>query len=133
MGSIGYTGNIVGRALGNSNFREVIATGPNSQIVVMALPTGGEIGLETHGDTDQILVLVDGEGSLQLDSEFRHVGPGTLAFIPAGTSHNLVNRGSTTLRLYTIYAPPAHAAGTVHRTKAEADLDELDQPAAVLA
>ena len=124
-----YTGDIVERTKRNAWFREVIGTGPHSQVVVMNIPAAGEIGLETHTELDQVLVVVEGTGEVTLDGEERPIGPGTLIQVPAGTLHNVVNTGGTALRLYTVYAPPAHAPGTIHRTKAEADLDEADHPA----
>jgi len=123
-----FTGDIVELTKGNTFFREVVATGPHSQVVVMSIPPTGEIGLETHSGLDQVLVVVEGSGSVTLDTEVRAIRPGTLIQVPAGTLHNVVNTGPTDLRLYTVYAPPAHAHGTIHRTKAEADLDEADHP-----
>jgi mannose-6-phosphate isomerase-like protein (cupin superfamily) len=124
-----YTGDIVARTRANTWFRDVIATGPHSQVVVMSIPPTGEIGLETHTELDQVLVVVDGHGTVTLDGNVGDIGPGSLIQVPAGTLHNLINTGTADLRLYTVYAPPAHAPGTIHRTKAEADLDEADQPA----
>jgi mannose-6-phosphate isomerase-like protein (cupin superfamily) len=94
----------------------------------MNIPPGGEIGEETHEGVDQVLVFIDGEGAAMLDGERSAVGPGRLVLVPAGTRHNFINTGSSDLRLYTVYAPPEHAAGTVHRTKADADADEHDRP-----
>jgi mannose-6-phosphate isomerase-like protein (cupin superfamily) len=122
---------IIQRAQANRYFREVLATGPHSQVVVMNIVPGGEIGEETHTDVDQVLVFVSGEGESMLDGNRTGVGPGSLILVPAGTRHNFVNTGSTDLRLYTIYAPPQHAQGTIHRTKAEADADEADRAPAV--
>jgi mannose-6-phosphate isomerase-like protein (cupin superfamily) len=116
-----FNENIVQRAKANSLFREVLATGPNSQIVVMSIPPGGEIGAEVHPDVDQVLVFVQGEGQAILNGEKSAVSVDRLVFVPAGTRHNFVNTGRTDLRLYTIYAPPEHAPGTIHKTKAEAD------------
>ena len=124
-----YTGDIVERTKRNTWFREVVATGPHSQVVVMSIPPAGEIGLETHTELDQVLVVVEGGGAVTLDGDVREIGPGTLIQVPAGTLHNVVNTGGVALRLYTVYAPPAHAPGTIHKTKAEADLDEADHPA----
>jgi len=123
-----YTGDIVERTKNNPWFREVVATGPHSQVVVMSIPPRGEIGLETHTELDQVLVVVEGTGTVTLDGDDRVIGPGTLIQVPAGTLHNVVNTGPEDLRLYTVYAPPAHAPGTIHKTKAEADLDEADHP-----
>jgi mannose-6-phosphate isomerase-like protein (cupin superfamily) len=111
----------------NRWFREVVATGPHAQVVVMNIPPGGEIGEEVHYGVDQVLVFVDGEGAAILDGERSTVDPGRLVLVPAGTRHNFMNTGSSDLRLYTVYAPPQHAHGTVHRTKADADADERDE------
>ena len=116
-----FNEDIVKRAKANSYFREVLATGPHSQIVVMSIPPGGEIGSEVHPDIDQVLVFVQGEGEAILDGQKSAVAVDRLVHVPAGTRHNFVNTGKTGLRLYTIYAPPEHAPGTIHKTKAEAD------------
>ena len=115
-----FNEDIVKKAKANSYFREVLSTGPHSQVVLMSIPPGGDIGEETHTDVDQILVFVSGEGEAVLDGKKSHVGVGRLVHVPAGTRHNFVNTGKTDLRLYTIYAPPEHAPGTVRKTKAEA-------------
>lgn len=125
-----YSADILDRTRRNTFFREVVATGPHSQVVVMSLPPGGDIGLETHDDIDQVLVIVDGMGSAILDDETRPITPGTLIQVPSGTRHNVTNTGTADLRLYTVYAPPAHAPGTIHRTRADADRDEADHPVA---
>ena len=115
----------------NDNFRRVVATGEHEQVVVMTLAVGEEIGSEVHRSTDQVFVLVEGTGLAVLDEEVRSFDDGDLVFVRAGTRHNIINRGATPLRLITIYAPPAHAPGTVHRTKADAELEhETDQPSA---
>jgi mannose-6-phosphate isomerase-like protein (cupin superfamily) len=125
-----FNEDIVERAKRNTYFREVLATGPHSQVVVMSIPPGGEIGEETHTDVDQVLVFVSGEGAAILDGERSRVGPDRLVQVPAGTRHNFVNTGSADMRLYTVYAPPQHAPGTIHRTKAEADAAEHEAHAA---
>ncbi len=117
---------IIGAARANSNFRKVLSTGPHAQVVVMSIPPGGEIGAEAHDHLDQVLVFVDGVGIAQLGGEESAVSAGRLVLVPAGMHHNVVNTGTADLRLYTIYAPPQHAPGTVHRTKAVADADEAD-------
>ncbi len=120
---------IVATAKANSFFRQVLSTGPNAQVVVMSIPPGGEIGEEVHEHVDQILVFVSGEGVAIMDGQESAVRPDRLVHVPAGTRHNVVNRGGTDLRLFTIYAPPQHAQGTIHRTKSEADADEADKAA----
>ena len=116
-----FNEDIVKRAKENSLFREVLSTGPHSQVVVMSIPPGGDIGDEVHEDVDQVLVFVRGEGEAILDGQSSEVSADRLVHVPAGTRHNFVNTGEIDLRLYTIYAPPEHAPGTIHRTKAEAD------------
>jgi len=116
-----FNEDIVKRAKANSYFREVLATGPHSQVVVMSIPPGGDIGEEVHDDVDQTLVFVGGEGQAILDDEKSAVAVDRLVHVPAGTRHNFVNTGKVDLRLYTIYAPPEHKPGTIHKTKAEAD------------
>lgn len=117
---MGYVTDIARRAQANELFREVLATGPHSQVVVMSIPAGEDIGAEVHETVDQVLVIVSGEGASILDGERTSIGPGWLVQVPAGTHHDIVNTGDTDLRLYTVYAPPQHAQGTVHRTKADA-------------
>jgi len=118
---------IVAAAKANTFFRQVLSTGPNAQVVVMTIAPGGEIGEEVHEHVDQILAFVEGEGVAILEGVESPVGPDRLVHVPAGLRHNVVNRGSVDLRLYTVYAPPQHAQGTIHRTKAEADADEADR------
>jgi mannose-6-phosphate isomerase-like protein (cupin superfamily) len=119
-----YTEDIIARARQNTFFRVVVSTGPHAQVVVMSIPPGGAIGDEVHAHVDQVLVLVEGEAVAILDGKRTTLGPGRLVHVPAGTRHNILNPGSTDLKLYTVYAPPQHAPGTVHRTKAEADADD---------
>jgi mannose-6-phosphate isomerase-like protein (cupin superfamily) len=116
-----FNEDIVKLTKANSYFREVLATGPHSQVVVMSIPPGGDIGEEVHDDVDQTLVFVQGEGQAILDGEKSAVSVDRLVHVPAGTRHNFVNTGKVDLRLYTIYAPPEHKPGTIHKTKAEAD------------
>jgi mannose-6-phosphate isomerase-like protein (cupin superfamily) len=119
-----FNEDILARARDNRFFREVVSTGPHAQVVVMSIPPGGEIGEEVHTDVDQVLVFVDGEGTAVLEGVLSPVSSGRLVHVPAGTRHNIVNAGPTDLKIYTVYAPPQHAPGTIHRTKAEADADD---------
>ncbi len=112
---------LIAMAQGSDDFRRVLVTGEHMQVVVMTIPPGGEIGAETHGDTDQVLYFVDGVGDAILDGETTAVSAGHLVFVRAGTHHNFVNTGDAPLRIASAYAPPEHAPGTIHRTKAEAD------------
>ena len=115
---------LVEAARSSDDFRRVLVTGAHTQVVVMPIPSGGEIGAETHPDTDQVLFFVDGVGEAVLDGERTPVGAGDLVFVHAGTHHNFVNTGDEPLRIATAYSPPEHAAGTIHRIKAEADAAE---------
>lgn len=110
----------------NTFFRQVVVTGTHSQVVLMNIPPGGEIGEETHPATDQTLIFVTGQGQAILNGAQQAVGPNSLCFVAAGTRHNFVNTGTTDLQLYTLYAPPQHAPGTIHKTKADADAAERD-------
>jgi mannose-6-phosphate isomerase-like protein (cupin superfamily) len=118
---------IIAAAKTNTFFRQVLSTGPHAQVVVMSIPPGGEIGEEVHEHVDQVLTFVEGDGVAILEGVESRVGPDRLVLVPAGMRHNVVNRGTLDLRLYTVYAPPQHAQGTIHRTKAEADADEADR------
>ena len=115
---------ILAAAWSNDAFRRVVITGEHEQVVVMTIPPGGDIGEEVHPSTDQVLAFVDGRGEAQLDGESAAVGPNDMVFVRAGTRHNFLNTGDAPLRLITIYAPPEHADGTVHATKAEAEAAE---------
>lgn len=106
------------------DFRRVLWTGEHTQLVIMTIPPGGEIGEEVHPDTDQVLAFVEGRGTAVLDGQRTEIGPNDLVFVRAGTRHNFLNAGDEPLRLITIYAPPEHEPGTVHQTKAEADAAE---------
>ena len=121
---MGPNEDVVRLAAENTAFRRELMTAENVQVVLMSVPPGGEIGEEVHDHVDQVLVFVDGEGEAILAGESSPVSPGRLVLVPAGTRHNFVNRGDRDLKLYTIYAPPEHPPGTVHRTRAEADAAE---------
>jgi mannose-6-phosphate isomerase-like protein (cupin superfamily) len=108
----------------NDDFRHEVATTERSQVVVMTIPPGGEIGEEVHERIDQLLLFVEGEAEAIVGDERRRVGPDELVLVPGGTRHNFVNIGEFPLRLVTVYTPPEHPPGTVHRTKEEADAAE---------
>lgn len=118
---------IVKRALINDAFRDTVITGKQAQVVLMTLQPGEEIGAEVHGDHDQILILVEGNGQAVLSGQAREVGTNDLVFVHAGIEHNFINTGSRPLKLYTVYAPPEHPAGTRHEDKSEADAYEEGQ------
>ena len=115
---------IVRMAKENTEFREVVYTGDKTQLVLMSVPEGGEIGGEVHEGHDQILVFVEGSGTAKIGEAETPVSEGDLSFVPSGAYHNFVNTGSGPLKLYTTYSPPEHAPGTEHETKAEADAEE---------
>ena len=115
----------------SGDFRRVLWTGQHAQLVIMTIPPNGEIGEETHHDTDQILTFVSGIGEADIAGQTMQVAQGDLVAVPAGTRHNFRNTGVNPLVLYTVYGPPNHADGAVHATKEEADAAESsgqDQP-----
>jgi mannose-6-phosphate isomerase-like protein (cupin superfamily) len=117
---VGYVTNIEQDTLDNEDYRRVLFTGRNTQLVLMTLKPGEEIGLETHEEHDQFIRIEAGTGVAQLNREEHSLGDGTAVVIPAGVEHNIVNTSSSEpLRLYTLYSPPEHPDGTVHRTKAD--------------
>jgi mannose-6-phosphate isomerase-like protein (cupin superfamily) len=118
---VGYLTNIEKRSLENEYFREVLFTGPHSQLVVMSIAPDEDIGMETHGDVDQFIRVEAGAGKAILNGEEHNLEDGSAVVIPAGTQHNIVNSSrSKPLKLYTIYSPPEHPHGTIHKNKAEA-------------
>jgi mannose-6-phosphate isomerase-like protein (cupin superfamily) len=108
----------------NEDFRREVATAEHSQVVLMTIPSGEEIGEEVHEGIDQLLVFVEGEAEAIVEGESSGVAAGQAVLVPGGTRHNFRNKSDAPLRLWTVYAPPDHPAGTVHRTKAEADAAE---------
>lgn len=129
-GPMPSVGNVRQMAADNSNFRTAIWTGSHLQMTLMCIPPCGEIGLEVHEDTDQLIRVEQGMaevrmGSSQCRQEFwRELYVGDVAFIPAGTWHNVINAGCCPLRVSSVYAPPNHPWGTIHRTKADAKREE---------
>jgi mannose-6-phosphate isomerase-like protein (cupin superfamily) len=109
----------------NTDFRRVILTEKHSQIVLMSVETGEDIGEETH-KVDQVLVFVAGSGEAVLDGEKSQVAANRLVVVPAGTKHNFINTGGEPLKLYTVYAPPEEEEGLVHKDKAEAEAWEKE-------
>lgn len=124
---IGYFGPIEKQTLENTYFRKVLFTGKHAQLVVMSLAGGEEIGNEVHPNVDQFFRIEQGEARFVVDngSEEHIAHDGDAVIIPAGTYHNVINISETEeLKLYTIYSPPNHPDGTVHKTKAEAEAAE---------
>lgn len=124
---VGFVGNIEEKTLNNSFFRQVLFTGPHSQLVVMCLLPNEDIGLEVHQSVDQFFRIEQGEGKVVINGEEQAIKDGFAIVIPAGTEHNVVNTSADKqLKLYTIYTPPQHRDGIVHKTKEEAMLDTTD-------
>ena len=121
---VGFVTNIEQDTLENENFRKVLYTAKNMQLVVMSIAAGEEIGLETHHEHDQFIRVDVGSAKAILNGEESELMDGSCVIIPAGVEHNIVNTGEGKLKLYTIYSPPEHPDGTVHVTKAEADAAE---------
>ena len=114
---------VVDLARQNEEFRHVIWTGENVQLVLMAIPEGGEIGGEVHEGHDQLLYFVAGTGLAKIGEVETEVADGDVSIVPSGTFHNFRNTGSGVLKLFTTYSPPEHEPGTEHATKADADAD----------
>jgi mannose-6-phosphate isomerase-like protein (cupin superfamily) len=121
MAQKAYTEDVLRLARENENFRQVLFTTERSQLVLMSLKPGEEIGEEVHEGIDQVLAFIGGEGEAVIEGERSPVLAGTVVVVPGGTRHNFINNGGTPLKLATIYTPPEHPDGTVHRTKEEAD------------
>lgn len=118
----GFHIDIEKKTLENEYFRQVLYTDPKSQLVVMALQVGEEIGSEVHEDRDQFIRVEAGEGEAVIGGQRIPLRDGVAVVVPAGTEHNVVNTSKReALKLYSLYTPPEHPDGTVHKTKAEAD------------
>ena len=122
-----YQTNILARTEGNKHFREVLFTGPKTQLVVMHIPPGGDVGAETHEHVEQVLFFLSGTGKAILDGKESPVRAGDVVVVTPGTHHNFINEGREPLKIYTIYAPPNHIHGRIHPTKASADADVEDE------
>lgn len=124
----GHITNIEKDTLENENFRKVIYTSKHSQLVLMSILPGEDIGIETHSDTDQFLRIESGTGKVILNGVETDISDGTSITIPEGVEHNIVNTGAVPMKIYTIYSPAHHKDGTIHATKeiAEADNEEFD-------
>ena len=115
---------VVELARANDEFRKVLWTGEQTQLVLMAIPEGGEIGGEVHEGHDQLLYVVAGSGVARIGETETEIADGDVSIVPSGVFHNFRNTGSGMLKLFTTYSPPEHEPGTEHETKAEADADE---------
>ncbi len=122
-----YHGNIIKDTKENTYFRRVVFTGAKSQLVVMSIPVGGEVGAETHKYTEQTLFFLSGTGEGELNGKKFPIVPGDVVVVVPGTEHNFRNTGTEPLQIYTVYSPPNHIDGRIHKTKADADADTADE------
>ncbi len=122
-----YLANIVAETEQNTNFRKVLFTGTRSQLVVMSIPPGGEVGAETHTYTEQTLFFLSGTGEAILNGKTSPIAAGDVVVVTPGTQHNFINTGTVPLKIYTVYAPPNHIDGTIEATKADADKNVADE------
>jgi mannose-6-phosphate isomerase-like protein (cupin superfamily) len=120
----GFVADIEKLTVENTDFRRVLYTGKYLQLVLMTLQPGEEIGAEVHEDHDQFFRIESGSGEVRIDGKATPVKDDDAVIVPAGARHNVVNIGDKPLMLYTLYGPPEHRDGVVHRTKAEADASE---------
>jgi mannose-6-phosphate isomerase-like protein (cupin superfamily) len=116
----GYVTDIEEKTETNEFFRQVLFTGKHSQLVVMTLQPGEDIGMEVHPNVDQFFRIEEGSGKVVIDGEESEIKDGTAVVVPAGSEHNVMNTGNEVLKLYTIYSPPNHPDGTIHKDRAEA-------------
>ena len=119
----GYVQNIESISVKNENFRQVLYTAKNCQLVVMALNPKEEIGMEVH-ELDQFFRVEEGIGEAVLDGIHKMISAGFAVLVPAGDKHNIINTGTTPMKLYTLYSPPNHRDGVIHKTRAEAEKDD---------
>jgi mannose-6-phosphate isomerase-like protein (cupin superfamily) len=119
----GYIKNIEDITVENNDFRQVLYTAKNCQLVVMALKPKEEIGMEVH-KLDQFFRVEEGTGEAILDGVHTAIKAGFAVLVPAGANHNIINTGSVPLKLYTLYAPPNHRDGVIHKTRAAAEKDD---------
>jgi mannose-6-phosphate isomerase-like protein (cupin superfamily) len=122
-----YITNIIGETKNNTNFRKVLFTGNKSQLVVMEIPVGGEIGEESHEHVEQTLFFLSGSAKAVLNDEEKPIATGDVLVVTPGTKHNVINTGTEVLKVYTVYTPPNHIDGRIHKTKADADNDVADE------
>jgi mannose-6-phosphate isomerase-like protein (cupin superfamily) len=120
----GFIADIEDQTEENRDFRRVLYTGPHMQLVLMSLAPGEELGEEVHETTDQFFRVEEGKGEVVIDGRETRIESDIAIIVPAGVRHNVKNTGHKPLRFYTLYAPPEHPDGTVHRTKADADKAE---------
>jgi mannose-6-phosphate isomerase-like protein (cupin superfamily) len=123
----GFVTNIEKESINNNNFRKVLYTSKHGQVVVMSLLPNEEIGMEVHELSDQFFRIDSGEGKVIIDGKTSKISDGFAVVVPAGSEHNVINTSDKKpLKLYTIYMPPHHKDGVIHKTKADAEVAEHD-------
>jgi mannose-6-phosphate isomerase-like protein (cupin superfamily) len=119
--------NILHAASDNDAYRRVVFTGATSQLVVMSIPKGSNIGIETHANVEQLIFIASGRGKAVVNGTESPLVPGDVVVATPGTRHDVVNTGTEPLRIYTVYAPANHIDGRIQQTKADADADKADE------
>lgn len=122
----GFVDDIEKLTVENDLFRKVLYTGKHMQLVLMTLQAGEEIGSEVHEGHDQFFRIEEGEGEVVIDGNTTPIKDDDAIIVPAGARHNVINTGSSPLRLYTLYGPPEHRDGVVHATKADEEEEHFD-------
>lgn len=109
--------NIEKLTIKNTNYREVVHTTKQQQLVVMSIPYGEEIGMEVHPSTTQFIKIEKGTGEAVIKNEHYRLSPGSIVIVPPNTKHNIISHAKNGLKLYTIYSPPEHKKGLIQKTK----------------
>ncbi len=121
-----YIHELILKTKSNHYFRQVLETGESMQLVIMNLKPGEEIGSEVHQNNEQLLICLSGDGKVVINGIEDNYLSGDMVLVKAGQEHNFINTGSEDMKIITIYSPPHHADGTIHKTKSDADLQELN-------
>jgi mannose-6-phosphate isomerase-like protein (cupin superfamily) len=119
--------NVVQAARSNDAYRHVLFTGAKTQLVLMTIVPGGDIGFETHPNVEQLIFIAGGHGKAVLDGAESPVAAGDVVVVTPGTHHDVINTGAEPLRIYTVYSPPNHIDGRLHLTKSDAEADKADE------
>jgi mannose-6-phosphate isomerase-like protein (cupin superfamily) len=119
--------NILQAAHSNGAYRRVLFTGARSQLALMTIPVGGDIGVEVHPNVEQLIFIASGHGKAVVNDIESPIGTGEVVVVTPGTRHDIVNTGAEPLRIYTVYAPPNHIDGRVQPTKSDAETDTADE------
>lgn len=127
MSKIPYLGDVISQAKNNTNFRTVIFTGAQSQLVVMDIKPGEDVGEEIHEHVEQTLFFLSGSGKAVFNGKEQPFKAGDVAVVTPGTKHNFINTGTESVKIYTVYAPPNHIDGRIHKTKHDAEADIEDE------